>query len=380
MVTLGDSFRQYGPQYLQRHADRLAASQRQALRAIAVCRTEALGGHVYRCAACGEMLYSYHSCRNRHCPQCQHAAAQRWLQEQQDLLLPVPYFLLTFTLPAELRSVAQQQPRLIYNLLFRASAAAAQELAHDPRFIGGQLGLIGILQTWARNLTDHPHIHYLVPSGGWDPTTQTWRPARPDFLLPVKALSVLFRAKFRDGLRQSALFRDIPPTVWQQDWVVHCLPVGTGAPALKYLAPYVFRSPHLHLRASRSAGVGVSNKRIVSLANDQVSFVYTAARTRQRQTCTLDALAFIDRFLQHVLPKGFCKVRYYGCFSPSQRPTLQAVRHWFAQMSVPDAAAELLVAAASPPAAMRCPKCQQPMAVVATLRPTARCPPPAAGI
>ena len=150
-------------------------------------------------------------------------------------------FLLTFTLPAALRSSAQQQPRLIYNLLFRASATAAQELARDPRFIGGQLGLIGILQTWARNLTYHPHIHYLVPGGGWDPATQAWHAARSDFLLPVKALSELFRAKFRDGLRKHALFQQIPASVWQQDWVVHCLPVGNGAPALKYLAPYVFQ-------------------------------------------------------------------------------------------------------------------------------------------
>ena len=364
MVTLGEIFRQYGPQYLERYADRLSASQRQALRAIAACRTEALGGHVYHCAACDETRYSYHSCRNRHCPQCQHAAAQRWLREQQDLLLPAPYFLLTFTLPAALRSVAQQHPRLIYNLLFRASAAAAQELARDPRFIGGQLGLIGILQTWARNLTYHPHIHYLVPGGGWDPTTQAWRAARPDFLLPVKALSVLFRAKFRDGLRQHALFRHIPAAVWQQDWVVHCLPVGNGAPALKYLAPYVFQ-------------VAISNRRIVSLENDQVSFVYTDARTHQRHTCTLDALDFIDRFLQHVLPKGFCKVRYYGCFSPSQRPTLQAVRHWFAQTVVPIAAAEPPATAAPPPAAMRCPKCGQVLSLVATLQPTNRSPPSA---
>ena len=253
---------------------------------------------------------------------------------------------------------------LIYNLLFRASAAAAQELARDPRFIGGQLGLIGILQTWARNLTYHPHIHYLVPGGGWDPTTQAWRTARPDFLLPVKALSVLFRAKFRDGLRQHALFRHIPAAVWQQDWVVHCLPVGNGAPALKYLAPYVFQ-------------VAISNRRIVSLENDQVSFVYTDARTHQRHTCTLDAHDFIDRFLQHVLPKGFCKVRYYGCFSPSQRPTLQAVRHWFAQTVVPIAAAEPPATAAPPPAAMRCPKCGQVLSLVATLQPTNRSPPSA---
>jgi len=365
MVTLGDIFRQHGPPYCKRYADRLSASQRQALHAIATCRTEALGGHVYHCAACGETRYSYHSCRNRHCPQCQHAAAQQWLIAQQDLLLPVPYFLLTFTLPAELRTVARQHPRLIYNLLFRASAAAAQELARDPRFIGGQLGLIGILQTWARNLTYHPHIHYLVPGGGWDPATQIWRAARPDFLLPVKALSVLFRAKFRDGLRKSALFRNIPPEVWQQEWVVHCLPVGNGAPALKYLTPYVFQ-------------VAISNRRIVSLENDQVSFVYTDARTRQRHTCTLEALAFIDRFLQHVLPKGFCKVRYYGFLGPRQRTTLQTVRHWFAQASVKDSAAAQPVTAAPPPAILPCPKCGQAMTVVATLRPTARCPPQAA--
>ncbi len=365
MVTLGDIFRQYGPQYLTHYADRLSASQRQALRAIAVCRTEALGGHVYHCAACDETRYSYHSCRNRHCPQCQHAAAQRWLREQQDLLLPAPYFLLTFTLPAELRSVARQHPRVIYNLLFRASAAAAQELARDPRFIGGQLGLIGILQTWARNLTYHPHIHYLVPGGGWDPATQIWHTARPDFLLPVQALSILFRAKFRDGLRKSALFRQIPPEVWQQEWVVHCLAVGNGAPALKYLAPYVFQ-------------VAISNRRIVSLANDLVSFVYTDARTRQKHTCTLEALAFIDRFLQHVLLKGFCKVRYYGCFSPSQRSTLQAIRRWFAQTTVACAAAGPPAVVAPPPAVLRCPKCGQVMALVATLPPTNRSPPSAA--
>ena len=365
MVILGEVFRQYGAQYLERYADRLSASQRQALRAIEACRTEALGGHVYHCAACDETRYSYHSCRNRHCPQCQHAAAQQWLREQQALLLPAPYFLPTFTLPAELRGVAQQQPRLIYNLLSRASAAAAQELARDPRFIGGQLGLIGILQTWARNLTYHPHIHYLVPGGGWDPATQVWRAARPDFLLPVQALSVLFRAKFRDGLRKGALFRHIPAAVWQQDWVVHCLPVGNGAPALKYLAPYVFQ-------------VAISNRRIVSLANDQVSFVYTDTRTRQRHTCTLEALAFIDRFLQHVLPKGFCKVRYYGFFSPSQRATLQVVRHWFAQAIVAGSATEQPVAAAPPPAVLRCPKCGQVLTLVATLQPANRSPPSAA--
>src|SRR5215213_3634346 len=167
MVTLGEIFRLYGPAYRAQFGDQLSAEQIQAMRAIEQCRTEALGGQVYTCEACAITRYSYHSCRNRHCPTCQQDAAQTWLARQQLLLLPVAHFLVTFTLPAELREVAQSHQQQIYSLLFRASAAALQQLAHDPRFIGGQIGMVGVLQTWTRDLRYHPHIHYLVPAGAF---------------------------------------------------------------------------------------------------------------------------------------------------------------------------------------------------------------------
>lgn len=177
-LELADIFRQYGPAYRQKYADQLLPSHRQAMCAIEHCRTEALGGQVYACPQCGEVQYSYHSCRNRHCPKCQNDKAQKWLEAQQDLLLPVPYFMLTFTLPAALCEVVRSNQSLLYNLLFRVSAAAAQHLAKDPRFVGGQIGLVGILHTWGRNLAYHPHIHYLIPAGGLATNTQTW-PACP---------------------------------------------------------------------------------------------------------------------------------------------------------------------------------------------------------
>jgi hypothetical protein len=164
MITLGEIFRQYGPAYRARYGDRLLPSHRAALAAIEACRTEALGGHVYACAACATTRYSYHSCRNRHCPTCQQDATQTWLAQQHNVLVPVPYFLITFTLPPALRDLARTHQHQLYTLLFRASAAALQHLAHDPRFLGGQIGMLGVLQTWTRDLRFHPHVHYLVPA------------------------------------------------------------------------------------------------------------------------------------------------------------------------------------------------------------------------
>ena len=189
MIELADIFRTYGPAYRAKFGDRMPLSHLRAMRAIERCRTPALGGHVYTCPDCGETQYVYHSCRNRHCPKCQYENAQRWLEQQYELQLPVPYFLLTFTLPSQLRPFARSHQKLVYDLLFRASAEAAQALARDPRFVGSTLGLVGALHTWARDLSYHPHVHYLVPAGGLAEDGQTWRPARKNFLLPVKALS-----------------------------------------------------------------------------------------------------------------------------------------------------------------------------------------------
>ena len=362
MVELAEIFRRYGGQYREKYGARMPPSHLDAMTDIERCRTEALGGQVYQCPECGEKRYSYHSCQNRHCPKCQNGAGQEWLEQQEALLLPVPYFLLTFTLPEELREVARSHQKLVYGLLFRASAAAAQQLAQDPRFVGGTLGMVGVLHTWTRALIYHPHVHYVVPGGGLAADGSAWRPAREDFLLPVRALSVLFRAKFRDALRQTELFAEVPPEVWTQDWVVHCQPVGDGAAALKYLAPYIFR-------------VAISNKRILQLENDEVTFGYTDGRSGQRKTCTVSAEEFIRRFLQHVLPKGFSKVRYYGFFSPGRRAALSKVRQLLSATTTPARQESSAPAAAEPSTELQCPVCGKPMQLVRTLRPRSRCPP-----
>jgi hypothetical protein len=241
VIELAEIFAEHGPAYREKFKGRIPASHLKTMADIEQCRTEALGGHVYTCEACGETCYSYHSCQNRHCPKCQNEAGQQWLAKQQAWLLPVPYFMVTFTLPEGLRNIARSNQKLIYDLLFQSSAAALQQLAAEPRFVGGQIGLVGVLQTWTRDLAYHPHVHYLVPGGGLSADGQSWRRARNAFFVHVKPLSRLFRGKFRAALRQTDLFDHVSAQVWQQEWVVHCQPVGTGEAALKYLAPYIFR-------------------------------------------------------------------------------------------------------------------------------------------
>jgi hypothetical protein len=367
VVDLAEIFRRHGPAYREKYGARMLPSHRRAMGDIESCRTEALGGHVYLCPHCDRKLYSYHSCKNRHCPKCQGEAAQEWLVHQQELLLPVPYFLLTFTLPAGLRDVVRSNQKRMYNILFRTSAAATQKLAHDPRFVGGQIGLIGVLHTWARNLTYHPHVHYLVPAGGLAADGQTWLPSGKDFLFPVKPLGIIFRAKFRHALRKTDLFDSVPAEVWAQDWIVHCQPVGSGVAALKYLAPYIFR-------------VALSNGRIRKLAHDRVTFCYQDSNTGETRTCTLSAQEFIRRFMQHVLPKGFVKVRYYGFFSPGKRRLLPKLRRLLggfnlAKLSHEHIVPMLLRGARLNHLELRCPVCGQVMQWVETLKPNGRHPP-----
>jgi hypothetical protein len=313
MTELAEVFEQHGPQYRAQFGDKMLPSHRQAMRAIERCRTPALGGHIYTCDACAETQYLYHSCRNRHCPKCQNDKAYLWL-DKRDLLLPVPYFLLTFTLPGDLRPAARSHQRLVYDLLFRASAEAVRHLARDQRFIGGQVGMVGVLHTWGRSVAYHPHVHYLLPGGGLA-ADGTWRPSPHNFFLPVKALSRLFRAKFRDALRKAdpECFAQVPTALWSHDWVVHCQPVGQGWHALKYLAPYIFR-------------VAIGNKRILKLTDGKVTFRYRTTDTGKLKTCTLHAQEFIRRFLQHILPRGFVKVRYYGFLCSGLRQRLAALR------------------------------------------------------
>jgi hypothetical protein len=357
---LAEIFRQHGPAYRAKFKGRIPASHLKVMTAIEQCRTEALGGHVYTCDDCDQTRYSYHSCKNRHCPKCQNEAGQQWLVRQQALLLPIPYFMVTFTLPEGWRALARSHQRQVYDLLFQASAAALQELALDPRFVGGQIGLLGVLQTWTRDLRYHPHIHYLAPAGGLSADGHAWRRARNAFLVRVEPLSRLFRGKFRAALAQTDLFDQVPASVWRQEWVVHCQPVGSGEAALKYLAAYIFR-------------VALSNNRILKLQKGQVTFRYRDSTTRHWKTRTLPAEEFIRRFLQHVLPKGFQKVRYYGFFSAGQRPRLQQVRQLLGPAIVPQPInlAPLQSHPALPPnsSVIPCPTCGRPMRRTQTLPP-----------
>ena len=360
MIELAEIFRRYGPAYREKYGLRMLPSHRRAMRDIERCRTEGLGGHVFHCPNCGRKQYSYHSCKNRHCPKCQREEAQEWLERQQAMKLPVPYFLLTFTLPEAMRGVARRNQKTIYNLLFRASAAATQQLARDPRFVGGRIGMIGVLHTWSRDLGYHPHVHYLVPGGGLaEEGRESWAQSRKSFFLPVKPLSVLYRAKFRDALRRSDRFEEVPSQVWIQNWVVHCQAVGSGVAALKYLAPYIFR-------------VALTNRRLHRLTGDQITFSYRDSGSGGIRLRTLGAEEFIRRFLQHVLPKGFVKVRYYGIFSPGKRRLLALIRRLLGRFC---AATLSRHQAQRKQRERKCPVCGKEMHWLRSLQPRVRPPP-----
>jgi hypothetical protein len=340
-------------------------SHKRALRDIINCRTEALGGQVYFCEQCQDQRYSYHSCQNRHCPKCGNDQATVWLTRQNALLLQVKYFMVTFALPEELRELARRQQKIFYGLFFQASAAALQKLGRDPKFVGGELGFFGVLQTWTRDLRYHPHVHYIVAGGGLSADGAQWLSARENFLVPVKALSKIFRAKLRDALQKADLFKLVPPTVWQKDWVVHAEPVGTGEAALKYLAPYIFR-------------VAISNKRLVKMEEGRVTFQYKESEHGQWQIQTLPAEEFIRRFLQHVLPKGFIKVRYYGFLSPRRRECLEKIKtllHVPPTPTTPEAEAKEEARDPQEAPLLRCPKCGNVMRLLGDLPRKARLPP-----
>jgi hypothetical protein len=300
--------RRFGPAYAARFGARMPASHRRALRDLAACRTAALGGHVTQCDACGAEHYVYHSCRNRSCPACHGVSTRAWLVARETELLPVPYFHVVFTLPAELRALVRSHQRVLLGVLMRTAAETLQALAADPHYVGGALGILAVLHTWTRTLLYHPHVHCLVPGGGLAPDGVTWRRARGNYLVPVRALSVRFRARFLARLRAALPDVVVPAAVWAKPWVVYCRPTVHGsALVLRYLARYVHR-------------VAITDARIVSVDASAVTFRYRDARGRSWRTMTLAGDEFLRRFLQHVLPRGFHKVRYYGFWRPRAAP------------------------------------------------------------
>src|SRR6266446_272657 len=347
MIEVADILRLHGPAYRQAH--RLLPSQQKVLEDLVRCRTAACGGQLYRCDHCGQEHYSYHSCRNRHCPKCHREQTERWLGHHRTRLLPCAYYLLTFTLPAPLRSLAYVQQKALYGLLLSSAAAALQKLAWDPRYVGGRVAMLAVLHTWTRAMLYHPHVHLLVSAGGLSRDRQHWISARhPAFLVPGFALSKIFRGKFRAGLRKLGLLGQVPSGVWQQNWVVHCQHAGQGQKVLDYLARYVFR-------------IAITHSRIERFEKGQVTFRYRDNRSQQLQRVNLSAEEFIGRFFLHVLPRGFVKVRSYGLFGAQCADQLKQARSLLVIQSsgAQPASSSLPQKLSSPSATLRsCPRCK----------------------
>jgi hypothetical protein len=356
----------WAPAYRQRFDAALPPRHREVLDHLQACRTPARGGCLHYCPTCGTRHYTYHSCNDRHCPQCGQTDADQWLAEHTALLLPVPYFLVTFTVPEKLRAWIRSHPALAYRVLFAASAQALQDLAQNPRRLGATLGMLGVLHTWTRTLVYHPHVHYLVPAGGLSRDGRQWVPSREKFLLPVKPLSDRFRSRFRHTLEREApeALKELPARIWKQRWVTHCQPVGSGQHALRYLSRYVFQT-------------ATGNRRLTLLPNGRLRWPYRQSGTGQWTHLDLEPFEFLRRFLQHVLPSGFHRVRRFGWLHPAgrrafnrvrallhQSPVLTPAEHaaWFphADLEPPDPPSSPQPSTPNPQFP-RCPRCQQSM-------------------
>ena len=369
MLEVADIIRRHGAAVRAQLGTGLLPSYARALRDLVACRTAACGGQLTQCTACGEQVYRYHSCRNRHCPKCGGDQTARWLERHQARLLPCPHYLITVTLPAALRPVAFGHQAVVYGALMRCAAAALQALAADPRFIGTSVGCIAVLHTWTRALLYHPHVHLIVTAGGLSADRTQWiAPKNPAFLVPVQAMSVIVRAKMCAALKGAALLEKVPPKVWTTPWVVHAKPAGDGARVLDYLARYLFR-------------VAISNSRLEQIDEDRVTFRYRDNRTQETRRATVSGVEFLRRFLQHVLPRRCTKVRYYGLWSATRRQDLALARTLLVAERTPASpvqppGASTTTPVTSPAAAPVCPRCHLgTLTLIAILRPQRKVPP-----
>jgi hypothetical protein len=307
VIEVADVFRRFADEYLSAHGASMPPSHRRAIADIQACRTEVLGGRLWRCEQCDAEVFSYHSCKNRSCPKCHSRQTERWLEARKAEMLPTRYFHVTVTVPEQLRDTLRANQRDGYALLMKAAAEAIVELARDRRHVGATVGVLAVLHTWTQQLLYHPHVHCLVTGGGVSDDGADWRPARRAFLVPVRALAKLVRGKLRAGLQKSRPDLVLPDAVWSKPWVVQCTPWGEGEQAvLDYLARYVFR-------------VAITNTRIVGLDDEAVAIRHKHRKSNRWRITRIPGQEFMRRFLQHVLPKGLHKVRYFGLWHPAKR-------------------------------------------------------------
>src|SRR3989442_654895 len=327
-LEVADIFRGHGPAWRQANAGHVSLDQLKVMSAIERCRTAALGGHVLRCEKCSHTAISYNSCRNRHCPKCQGTAAKEWLAEREAELLPVPYFHVVFTLPAQIAAIAYQNKAVIYDLLLKVSAETLITIAADPQRLGARIGILSVLHTWGSALTHHPHVHMIVPGGGFSLDGKRWVSCRPRSLLPVPVLSCLFRGLFlqklaaahaagelqffgnQAQLSNAKAFAAYLAPLRNSKWVVYCKrPFGGPKQVLRYLARYTHR-------------VAISNRRLIACDDKGVTFKWKDYRiegAERYKVMTLAPHVFIRRFLMHVLPAGFHRIRYYGLLASGTR-------------------------------------------------------------
>jgi hypothetical protein len=371
---VADIIRAHGNSFVERNRSWLTWFHLRILFAIEHCRTAALGGHLDRCCQCGHEATSFNSCRSRHCPKCQTNARNRWLADRDKELLPVSYVHVVFTIPHELAWVALQNKKIIYDLLFRASAATLLEIAADPKHLGAEIGFLSVLHTWGQNLQIHPHIHCVIPAGGLSPDHQRWVHPRYRFFLPVKVLAGVFRGKFTDGLKSAfhagelrfpsrmkmlakpKAFHAFLRPLFRKDWVVYAKPpFGGPEHVLRYLARYTHR-------------VAISNHRIVNLADGKVTFRWKDyAHKNKQRLMTVTAEEFLRRFLLHSLPRGFVRIRFCGFLANRRRGNLLPLcGQLLAAVSPPKSATEPHAEASG---SWLCPCCGGAMARVEELTP-----------
>ena len=319
-------FRSYGPTYRESHGDKMPIRHRRAMDAIEICRTSRLGGHIDECDECGSLRISYNSRRNRHCPKCQCMDKERWLENRKSDVLPTQYFHVVFTNPEELSRLSLRNQKAAYNIHFKAASETLKELSNDPRHLGASIGFIGILHTWSQTLIHHPHIHFIIPGGGLSFDETSWKSCKKDFFIRVEVLSRLFRGKYLyylkkayycgelvfpgeiEELKEKAVFEKLCSTIYAKEWVVDSRPsFKTSESVIDYLGRYTHR-------------VAITNDRIVKMEGDRVIFKYRDRRDNDRiKLMHLDAFEFIRRFLFHILPDGFMKIRHYGILSNRNR-------------------------------------------------------------